>query len=117
MRWHYLLHLLLPTRHPQVLQAANYLQMDWAQETAAEYLKGLVSKTDFITVYNFALSRYCTVLYLDCLVSKTGIITVFYCALSRGIHGLVSFITSTILKPEEVGLLLSSPVLLPSVLK
>ena len=41
----------------EVLQAANYLQMDLAQAAAIEFLKSLVSKTDFITVYNFAVRR------------------------------------------------------------
>jgi len=60
----------------EVLQASNYLQMDSVQAETAEYLKNLVSKTNFLTVYDFAVSR--------------------------GINSLSSYIMSTIIKPAEV---------------
>ena len=60
----------------EVLQASNYLQMDKVQDATVEYLKKLVSKTNFLTVYDFAVLR--------------------------GITSLSSYITSTIIKPAEV---------------
>ena len=65
----------------EVLQASNYLQMDSVQAETAEYLKNLVSKTNFLTVYDFAVSR--------------------------GINSLSSYIMSTIIKPAEVVLILT----------
>ena len=60
----------------EVLQASNYLQMDSVQAQSAEYLKTLVSKSNFLTVYDFAVLR--------------------------GIKNLSSYIMSTIIKPAEV---------------
>ena len=60
----------------EVLQASNYLQMDAVQAKTVEYLKRLVSKTNFLTVYDFAVLR--------------------------GINTLSSYITSTIIRPAEV---------------
>jgi len=60
----------------ELLQATNYLQMDSVQAQTVEYLKKLVSKTNFLTVYDFAVVR--------------------------GITSLSSYITSTIIKPAEV---------------
>jgi len=60
----------------EVLQASNYLQMDSVQADTVEYLKKLVSKTNFLTVYDFAVLR--------------------------GITTLSNYITSTIIKPAEV---------------
>ena len=60
----------------EVLQASNYLQMDSVQADTVEYLKKLVSKTNFLTVYDFAVLR--------------------------GINTLSNYITSTIIKPAEV---------------
>ena len=50
--------------------------MDSAQAQTVEFLKKLVSKTNFLTVYDFAVLR--------------------------GITSLSSYITSTIIKPAEV---------------
>jgi hypothetical protein len=51
--------------------------MEEVHSLAAEFLKNFVSKTDFITLYNFAVHR--------------------------GIETLKTFITSTLIRPEEVG--------------
>lgn len=59
----------------EVLQATNYLQMESAQALAAEFLQSLVTKTDFVTVYNFAVNR--------------------------GIETLVNYIKSALIRPEE----------------
>ena len=50
--------------------------MNKVQDATVEYLKKLVSKTNFLTVYDFAVLR--------------------------GITNLSSYITSTIIKPAEV---------------
>ena len=56
--------------------------MDQVQNTTAEYSKKLVSKANFLTVYDFAVLR--------------------------GITSLSNFITSTIVKPAEVVTILFS---------
>ena len=56
--------------------------MDKVQNMTAEYLKKLVSKSNFLTVYDFAVLR--------------------------GITSLSNFITSTIIKPAEVNMIFIS---------